>query len=110
VGGGGSRGGERAVVDRGCSGDTHGSSTSLNREIIPDDGVAKFGGGDVGREVEELDPRIRSWSRRRGEARGLNIDKEGVAVRASAFRWAVYIRRDQNLYKSNQTRAYAGPA
>jgi len=63
----GSRSKERGAVDRGGGGDTHGSCSKLNREIIPGDGIAKFSSSDVGVEVEGLYDRIRSWSGRCGE-------------------------------------------
>jgi hypothetical protein len=88
-GSGGSRSRERGVVDRGGCGDTYSRSAILDREIITGDGVAKLGGGDVGCEVEELYARVGRRSGRGGEARGLGIDEEDVAVRTSALRWAV---------------------
>ena len=85
----GSGGGERGAVDRGGRGDAHGDSANLDREIISGDGLVKFGGSDVGVEVEELHARIRNWSGRRSEVLGLSIGEEDVSVRTSAFRWPV---------------------
>ena len=112
VGGGsrGSRSRERSIVDRGGSGDTHGRGAILDREIITSNGIAKFGGRDVGGNVEELYARIGGRSGRGNEARGLSIDEEGVSVRASALRWAVHtqgdsgsvaVKRDESLRRAS---------
>lgn len=98
VGGGsrGSRSRERSTVDRGGGGDGHGRGASLDREIITGNGIAKFGGGEVGGNVEELYARIGGRSGRGSEARGLCIDEEDVAMRASALRRAVQTRGDSD--------------
>lgn len=88
-GSGGSRSRECGIIDFGGRGDTYGRSAIFDREIITGDEVAQFGGGDVGGEVEELYARVGGRSGRGSEARGLDVDEEGVAVRTSALRWAV---------------------
>jgi len=89
LGSGGSRSRQCGVIDRGGRGYTYGRSAIFDREIITDDGVAQFGGGDVCGEVEELYARVGGRSGRGGEARGLGVHEEDVAMRTSALRWAV---------------------
>jgi hypothetical protein len=86
---GGSSSRERGVVDRGGRGDTYSRSTIFGGEIITDDGVAQFGSGDVGGEVEELYARVGRRSGRGAEVRGLGVNEEDVAMRTGALRWAV---------------------
>ena len=76
---------ERGAVDRGGRGNRHVRGTDLDREVIAGDGVAKVRGSYVGVEVKERHVRIGSWTGWYGKVRGLGIDEEDVAVRATAL-------------------------